>query len=275
MTSTIKTRLGSAACLLTLALALAACKDNQNQAADAGIVQTTTVTPTPEAAAPLADITQCAGCALAAQATWTFEGIFADAACTEPLAQLTTSACGVVPGVGAQSLTYIDEVGGRKAGETANVTLTAQVAAGQHYRKAGTKCVKANEAAVDVTPLGCEGQRVCRDANGTLVCTGCRTFANGCPDFEETRMYASITDPAIKTAGGGGNKLNALRQCCAAIAAEGKRLGSSPEGGMFVAAAAQCNALVAQAGPSGNAPEIAAVRGLLAGRNLPPGCAGL
>lgn len=66
-----------------------------------------------------------------------------------------------------------------------------------------------------------------------------------------------------------------LKQCCNAIAKEAQRLGASPEAGMLTAAAAQCNVLAAQAGPTGNAPELAPVRGLLAGRQLPAACSGL
>lgn len=65
-----------------------------------------------------------------------------------------------------------------------------------------------------------------------------------------------------------------LKQCCAALAAEAKRMGNSPEAGMFSAAAAQCSATVAQIGPTGNAPELGAIRGLLAGRSIPAICAG-
>ena len=78
----------------------------------------------------------------------------------------------------------------------AAVTIAEQVAAETpRYRKAGTTCVRANEGAVAVTPMACSSSRACRDATGALTCTSCRTFANGCPDFEETRLYATITDP--------------------------------------------------------------------------------
>ena len=76
------------------------------------------------------------------------------------------------------------------------------------------------------------------------------------------------TGPAVNT-----NVLR-LKQCCAALAAEGKRMGASPEAGMFTAAAAQCSATAAQIGPTGTAPELGAIRGLLAGRNVPAVCAG-
>jgi hypothetical protein len=65
-----------------------------------------------------------------------------------------------------------------------------------------------------------------------------------------------------------------LKQCCNALAAEAKRMGSSPEAGMFSAAAAQCSTLAAQAGPAGTAPELGVLRGLLTGRNIPAICAG-
>ncbi len=65
-----------------------------------------------------------------------------------------------------------------------------------------------------------------------------------------------------------------LRQCCNQLANEAKRMGSSPEAGLFTTAAAQCSALVGQIGPSGNAPEMGALRTLLAGRTVPAVCAG-
>lgn len=59
-----------------------------------------------------------------------------------------------------------------------------------------------------------------------------------------------------------------LRQCCAAIR---KQAQGAPE---LVAAATSCDQLAAQAGPSGNAPELGALRGLFGGRTIPPVCAG-
>ena len=66
-----------------------------------------------------------------------------------------------------------------------------------------------------------------------------------------------------------------LEQCCAAIAAQAKQLGSSPEAFQLSAIAGQCYAIAKQVGPQGNAPEFAQVRQLLAGKTLPGGCAGL
>lgn len=254
------------------------CRDRDNHGA--GLV--------PDASAPVAaadagvpqvaDVMQCAGCQPATVVAWTFEGIYRDATCTDPIAQAVTPVCASVPALGPTNVTYVDPVGGRKAGESAPVTLKEAIGPeAPRYRKAGTACVKANEAAVAVTPTTCAGSRVCRDANGALACTGCRTFANGCPDFLETRTYASIEDTVAFGAKhtGGANKLAALRQCCTALANEGKRLGSSPEGGLLLGAAAQCTALVAAAGPSGNAPELGALKTLLAGRSIPAVCAGL
>lgn len=237
----------------------------------------------PEAAAPIpveagpVDITKCAGCQLAPMAGWTFEGVYADAKCTQPLAQLIAPSCSVIPAVGPTTLTYVDAVGKRKANETTSVTVGPQVLAdAPRYRKADKECVKANDGAVDVTPASCTGSRVCRDQVGTLGCTGCRTFTTGCPDFEETRLYAAIDDPGLgaTTAGGGGNNLGRLGQCCAALNAEASRLGLSPEAGLLRNAAAQCLAIVRAAGPNSNAPELGVIRGALAGRPVPAVCAG-
>ncbi|MBX3208724.1 MAG: hypothetical protein KF764_27065 [Labilithrix sp.] len=65
-----------------------------------------------------------------------------------------------------------------------------------------------------------------------------------------------------------------LQQCCKQLAAEAKRMGSSPEASMFSSAAAQCSTMAAQAGPKGTAPELGVLRTALAGRNIPAICAG-
>lgn len=258
-------------------LALPACKD-KDKGPPAGVVDAAVATTPPEAGPATFDLMQCAGCQLAPQQAWTFEGIYRDDKCTEPLAQAVTAACASVPALGPTTLTYVDEVGARRAGESAAVSLVEQVAPSTtRYRKTGKGCVRANEGATAITPTSCAGARVCRDSSGALACARCRTFANGCPDHEESRMYATISDPALKGAAAGqgeSGNLARLRQCCAQLAAEAKRLGSSPEAGALSTAAAQCSALVTAAGPSGTAPELGAVRALLAGRTIPAVCAG-
>ena len=87
-------------------------------------------------------------------------------------------------------------------------------------------------------------------------------------DVDAADARPKYTGPAVNT------NVARLKQCCNALAAEAKRMGSSPEAGMFTAAAAQCNAMAAQIGPGGNAPELGALRGLLAGRNVPNICHG-
>lgn len=260
----------------------AGCGEKTKDGPGAGLVPEAgpVVAATPEAGAPATvDINTCAGCQLTPTPAWTFEGIYKDSACTDPVAQIATPSCGQVPAAGQVNITYVDAVGGRKANESATVALTDILGAEvSRFRKAGTACVRANESATDITPAACSGQKVCRDATGALACANCRTFANGCPDFIETRTYASINDPTAKGAagggGGGGNSLARLKQCCAALAGEAKRLGASPEAGMINSAAQQCNTLVAAAGPSGTAPELGALRTILQGRNIPAICAG-
>lgn len=249
------------------------CKEKPETTFDAGTAATTVA---PDAGAAPVDISQCTACQLTPQQSWSFNGVFRDNACAEPLAQIAPPACAPVPALEATSLSYAEDVGSRKTGEIATVTLTEQIPpSAARYRKAGTKCVRADESAVALTPMACSGSRVCRDAAGMLACADCRTLANGCPDFEETRMYAAYTDPGLKgvkqPAAGGGGGLARLQQCCTALAAEAKRQGNSPE---LLTAAAHCTTLVKAAGPSGTAPELGAIRTLLAGRNIPAVCAG-
>lgn len=230
----------------------------------------------PEAAAPVTtDFSQCAGCSVVGAVSWTFQGIFKDDKCTIPLAQADTPACAQVPAVGPAGVTFVDRFGGHAANSTANITLTEQIAPDvARFRKTGEGCARANEVATDIAPLGCAGQRVCRDASGVLTCANCRTFTNGCPDFEQTRTYAAIQDTPTAGVPKNGN-LEKLKQCCAALGAQGKALGASPEGMTIQSYAAQCTALVAQAGPNGNAPELGPLRTYLQGANIPAVCKGL
>lgn len=81
---------------------------------------------------------------------------------------------------------------------------------------------------------------------------------------------------AAKKATGPGVPTNVarLRQCCGQLRIQAKALGASPEAGFLTQAAAQCDGLAAQAGPTGNAPELGILKTALAGRTIPPVCAG-
>jgi hypothetical protein len=256
---------------------MVACSNNHG---GAGLVPEAGVVATPAgdagaAAAPTADLSQCAGCTVTPAISWTFQGIFKDDKCTIPLAQADTPACAPVPAVGPASVTFVDRHGAHAANATANITLTEQVAPDvARFRKTGDGCARANEVATDVTPMNCAGQRVCRDAAGTLACANCRTFANGCADFEQTRTYAAIQDTPTAGVPTNGN-LERLKQCCNALATQGKSLGASPEGLTMISASQQCLAIVAQAGPKGTAPELGPIRGYLQGANVPAVCKGL
>ncbi|MDB5220872.1 MAG: hypothetical protein JWO86_8799 [Myxococcaceae bacterium] len=81
---------------------------------------------------------------------------------------------------------------------------------------------------------------------------------------------------AAKKATGPGVPTNVarLRQCCGQLRTQAKALGASPEAGFLTQSAAQCDQLAAQAGPGVNAPELGILKAALAGRNIPPICAG-
>lgn len=265
--------LGSLGTLASLGTSASGCKKEDHpppagMVAEAGPAPVDTTPATP----PPVDMNQCAGCQSPGQPAWTFHGIFADDKCTKPLAQTVLTPCTGVPTLGESEITYVEAEGPRKAGEKAKATL-AEAPTGAHFQKSGKGCVAANEVAVNLTPPACGGQKVCRDATGTLACAGCRTLTGGCPDYEESRLYATFTDSGAKSPGGGGN-LARLRACCAALSAEARRLGPSPEAGLLATAAAQCMAIASQAGPNGNAPEVGALRGMLAGRQVPAVCSG-
>jgi hypothetical protein len=60
--------------------------------------------------------------------------------------------------------------------------------------------------------------------------------------------------------------------CCAAMRAQAKLLGQSPEGFQLNGAAAQCDLFEKQVGPQGTAPEFAQLRQILKSVKLPSAC---
>jgi hypothetical protein len=93
--------------------------------------------------------------------------------------------------------------------------------------------------------------------------------------LEEDASADADADAAKKATGPGvSTNVMRLRQCCGQLRTQARAMGASPEAGMLMAAAAQCDGLAAQAGPGVNAPELGILKGALAGRNLPPVCAG-
>jgi hypothetical protein len=63
-----------------------------------------------------------------------------------------------------------------------------------------------------------------------------------------------------------------IEACCAAMRAQAKQLGSSPEAFQINAAAAQCDVFAKQVGPQGTAPEFAQIRQILKSVKLPAAC---
>ncbi len=96
------------------------------------------------------------------------------------------------------------------------------------------------------------------------------------PLEEDASADAAADADAGKKATGPGVPTNVarLRQCCGQLRTQAKALGASPEAGMLLQAAAQCDVLANQAGPSGNAPELGILKTALAGRAIPPFCRG-
>jgi hypothetical protein len=63
-----------------------------------------------------------------------------------------------------------------------------------------------------------------------------------------------------------------IAQCCAAMRAQAKLLGQSPEGFQLNAAAMYCDTVEKQVGPLGTAPEFAQIRAMLKTVKLPSAC---
>ena len=93
---------------------------------------------------------------------------------------------------------------------------------------------------------------------------------------EDAGEDAADAAEAGKKATGPGVPTNVarLRQCCGQLRTQAKAMGASPEAGMLLGAAAQCDTLAGQAGPGTNAPELGILKTALAGRNIPPICSG-
>ena len=96
------------------------------------------------------------------------------------------------------------------------------------------------------------------------------------PLEEDAGADADADADAAKKATGPGVPTNVarLRQCCGQLRTQAKAMGASPEAGFLISAAAQCDGLAAQAGPNASAPELGILKAALAGRNIPPVCAG-
>jgi hypothetical protein len=103
------------------------------------------------------------------------------------------------------------------------------------------------------------------------------------PDVTELAPLTDDAGPTIdaapeaggkKPSGGGGYNTNQLKikECCNAMRAQAKQLGSSPEGFQINALAAQCDLFAVQVGPQGNAPELNQLRQILKSVKLPSAC---
>jgi len=256
--------------LATLAC-IVACNAKDN-ASDAGIIMTTA-----DAGVATGQPAQtCLPCTGAPPAGWAFYNQFADPACKTPIAQAVFDACADVNVPAQIDVTFGDSLGARTPGSKAPMTKTADIAGNVAvYRKnnAGA-CVAADVGGVKLAPAGCAGKKVCRNPAGELVCDGCATLSTGCPAYDSSLVRVAFEDKGAPAGTGGNTNVARLKQCCNQLAIQAKAMPNSPEGGLFAQAAAQCNATAASLGPNVNAPELGALKTLLAGRNIPAVCAG-
>lgn len=81
-------------------------------------------------------------------------------------------------------------------------------------------------------------------------------------------------DVVIKKLSANAVNVSRLKQCCAQLSAEAKKLGAAPEAAVLMGAAAQCNATAGSLGANASAPELGIIKNLLGGRTIPPVCAG-
>lgn len=98
--------------------------------------------------------------------------------------------------------------------------------------------------------------------------------------LDEDAGWDAGPDAAVKKPGGGNGlntNQNRAKQCCNALRSQAKALGNSPEAQQLLGVAAMCDGIAVQVGPTkgGNAPELAPLRALLAGKTVPPICQGL
>jgi hypothetical protein len=87
-------------------------------------------------------------------------------------------------------------------------------------------------------------------------------------DADAAEAGKKATGPGVPT------NVARLRACCGQLRTQAKAMGASPESGMILGAAAQCDVMANAAGPNANVPELGALKGLLAGRNVPDMCRG-
>lgn len=94
------------------------------------------------------------------------------------------------------------------------------------------------------------------------------------PLEEPDAMVEDVVEAGKKLGPGVPTNVARFKQCCNQLSIQAKAMANSPEGGMFQQAAAQCNAMAASLGPNAQAPEMGAIKAVLAGRNIPAVCAG-
>ena len=128
--------------------------------------------------------------------------------------------------------------------------------------------------------LGCPKKPVAEVDSGAPVAVEIDAAPTLLAPLDEVDAGADTgPDAAVKKHGGTGLNTNQTRakQCCTALRTQAKALGNSPEAQQLIGVAAMCDSVAVQVGPTagGNAPELAPLRAMLAGKTVPPICQGL
>ena len=99
------------------------------------------------------------------------------------------------------------------------------------------------------------------------------------PLDEDAGAMVDASDAAVKKPTGSGLTVNQSRakQCCNQLRTQAKQMGSSPEANMLIGFATTCDQMAMQVGPTSGAqaPELAPLRQMLKGHNIPAICQGL
>lgn len=156
-------------------------------AAPAATAKTTATAVTPPASCPNCEDAK-------GPATFAFSGKYRDPACTEPVAHADVPACATV-NVSSLGPIRVQEEPVRKGTQPMR-SVVRQLnpdEAAKLFEKRDGACVAYEPRGYKLTPLGCDGKKVCRSGPGDLACSNCRMLDNGCADNVASRTYVLLS----------------------------------------------------------------------------------